>query len=417
MSFETSLNAPNWANALTASDMLDAQAQIAALINDPAFTNVTLDPLTIYCTRTGQPIGQRLAEPVMAAIQFHGKAAYIESSVRSYGLNTAPAWVSAGPEALDKLIEADPIAYAAFALGVIVSKYSAKPAKYDAGQMIAQHYQLARAYSIIRQSAGNEQRKHDVVELNYTFCELLAYGEQTVKHIVGKLGASALRADSMALLAVSGELQPVLTNAIEETLKAFSSFEYVAKSHKTQRFESIARSPADAARGPSNIKGQSRNKARIANRMKVLNLMREFGDLGFGQSLASPIKPEVKPSKSGMPDLYSRVMQQAQRHDPILDRLAETDFEKWAEIDLGDLSENAVEVRTISHAAADMMLDVDAIPDLAEAVTLEPLPVSSNPLAKLASLVAAQAPKEEPKPVAAPKFGNLMAQIGKRGRV
>ncbi len=410
---------PTIQNALHASDMLDAMATITTRINNAALPNVRLDPLTIYCNKTGQPIGQRTNDAIFDAIRFHGKTHFCEIAHRAHGLNSAPAWVSTDSESLDRLLEADPVGYTAYSLGVICDKFTNKPVRYDANAIAAHHYALARAWAIIHHAHASDTTALVIVELNYKIMELLNYGENLVKQIVAKLGDKAHMPDTLAHMAISGALEPLIDEAINNTMRAMENHALAMKFPNTgKRFESLARTPADASRGPSNIKGQSRVKTRVKNRMQVLKLMKEFGDLGFGESLDGANRGLSKSTG----DLYSRVMAQQERHDPVLDKLAAVDFDKWADMDIGDILADTVEVRTITREQADIHAAADMFPDL---VAADDHPATDDasmanepaPFATLTALVEAQAAKVEiaeivPEPAA--KFGALFATLGKR---
>jgi hypothetical protein len=391
--------------AMNAADMLSAMADLTVRINSPAFPQVKLDPAHLYCSKTGQRVGMRDSASILQAIAIRGRENFVADAYAAHGTNVHPAWINTTGPLLDEMLDKDPVGYAAFTLGLIVNKYVTKPLRYNREQIAADHWALARAYAIIRQANMSEL---DLLELNYKCCELLTFGEHAIRLIVKQIGDRAKSPDSLANLAVQNLLQPLMAEAIQKACNSHRDFAYA--SHR-QRFEDAPSSPADAARGPSNIRKQRRSKERV----RVAQMAAVFDSFGLHKDFTNDgaARRNAKAQSASIFDtLTPRDMPQG------LDILASLDFSKvQAKPEIDETDEYEVEINTISHAEAEMYraaMHEDERASVQQTVIVsdneetgtnpladiipQPVPDSVGVTGELANLFAAKPVVVEPKP-------------------
>lgn len=346
------------ADTVAASGMMIALGKLRLLINDLSLPHVKLDPLTVYCNKTGQPIGARHTDAIFDAIKIHGEDAFFNDAMSAHGLNTHPAWINTNGISLDRLMEAQPVAYAAYCLGTICDKFTNKPAHYDRNAIAKHHYARARAYTVMMQDTAFNTydaalMQTPVMDLNFKLVELMTFAPDTVRYIVARLGDKAKSADQLALLATQGKLSQIITDAIETAMQQFTSFgAAVQEKNRRQKFEDTPTSPADAARGPSHIRQQDRSKSRVKNRQKINKIMQDFGEFGFGQLL----NDGERAMRANMDNDWRNVAKAQAKPRAITidtDMLAMLDMRHVDARDTEEFDEYEVEVRVISRAEAD----------------------------------------------------------------
>lgn len=259
---------------IQSSDMIEELASLHELINDPTL-GVEIEPLKIYCQKTGHIVGARDQNSLFSLIKIKGKNAIIPSLYNATTLSVHPAWIETSGENLDRLINDDPIGYAVYCFGLITSGFyqNAKNTDKKKYPWIERYWALARANALLTQRgiAGLDA-------LNIELCKLLTYAPDTQSYLFKRAREMAKTPDMLAMLHCSGELTELLRDCTNRYLAAIQSHEYYI--HKT-RFVDYAATPADAARGPSNIRQQKASKRDIKEASEFAELTKLFGDAGL----------------------------------------------------------------------------------------------------------------------------------------
>lgn len=259
---------------IQSSDMIEELASLHDLINDPTL-GVEIEPLKIYCQKTGHIVGSRDQNSLFSLIKIKGKNAIIPSLYNATTLSVHPAWIETNGENLDKLINDDPIGYAVYCFGLITSGFYQNSKNTDRKRQpwIERYWAMARANALLTQRgiAGLEA-------LNIELCKLLTYAPDTQSYLFKRAREMAKTPDMLAMLHCSGELTELLRDCTNRYLAAIQSHEYYI--HKT-RFVDYAATPADAARGPSNIRQQKASKRDIKEASEFAELTKLFGDAGL----------------------------------------------------------------------------------------------------------------------------------------
>lgn len=402
-------NPQPYQEAIAASDMLDAQAVLTQRINDANFSTIRLDPNTLYCSKTGQPVGKRDANAIYSAIQIIGKNAFIENAFLAHGLHCAPAWIASNGAALDRLEEQDPVGYAAFCLGLITEKHSAKAPRLTPSDIAKRHYSLARAYAIIS-NASSEWRKFALIGINSKLCEFITYAPDSIRLLVMRLGEKAKYPDHLAQALINGVLAEIMQKAIETAAHSTAVFD----GYKRAKYEETPTSPADAARGPSNIRQQKRSRKSVEDRQRFSLLKAQFEDFGFAENVVRHAGKSYKDQTAPSWQDFTR------KTAPTvgLDDLANMDFSDVENAE--DFLANEVEIRTISKDEAEFYIQ-ETLPAAPIPDVIRQVPAVTGISSILASLVAKQT-AEQPAPVIEPpkpvnKQAALLAMLAKnKGR-
>ena len=320
-------------HAISAEELARILAAHSSRIN-AEISEFQLSPQTIYCSKTGQPIGELRTETLYQALEIQGRdelqAALYENSFSS----VHPAWRKTGSaerynDTLDRLCEKQPHAYAVYSLGFMTQQYFKLT---GSKQFINRethaefHWSLARAWQILSLLPAAQ-----VAELNDALCHLLVYAPASLRSLYSILGQRSKSADTIARLAIGGELAKTIDKATENYLSGLSKTknatdktDFIQHAQKLRRnyqstnthttrqtafyetaVETIKYNYAtvdDAARGPTQFRKQRLAKKRQLERelniqlskrkQQALELENEFGALLAGGQLLAPIQPQ-----------------------------------------------------------------------------------------------------------------------------
>lgn len=267
-------NSEQLQTVIQSQEMIEEIASLNILINDPTL-GVEIEPLKIYCQKTGHIVGQRDQNSLFSLIKMKGKNAIIPSLYNATTLSVHPAWIETNGETLDQLIDSDPIGYACYCFGLITSGFyqTAKNQDRKRQPWIERYWAMARANALLVQRgiAGLDQ-------LNIELCKLLTYAPDTQSYLFKRARKMAETPDMLAMLHCSGELTELLRDCTNRCLAAIQSTDhYIQKT----RFVDYAATPADAARGPSNIRQQKASKRDVKEATMFAELAKLFGESGL----------------------------------------------------------------------------------------------------------------------------------------
>lgn len=342
-----SLEPPNFDN-ISGHDATKHATQPRTVVERPL--KVPANNATLYCVKTGQPVGTTL-EP------------YTEPPSICH-----PVWKMTDGTNLDYVQERDPRAYAAFCLGLIDSFWRRKQHRQKLTQSfmtredaIAHHWSLVRTYDLL-----GHLEPHQATELADALCRFCTYAPLSYRvldqdHISGRRSA-----DLLAEAAIAGKLIASLEKACLRTMIQAERFAEHGASVKMPKFEIHPTSIEDAAKGPSNIRAQQKSKEyhKNARQNKLMaELYRQFGrefvEMGWGAS-----KKQGKSQASALLGRLSRTSPDAnvQRASD----LGEREFDMLDELDriMGGQSfgntfeeddDDIVEVRSIPRALVESL--------------------------------------------------------------
>jgi hypothetical protein len=210
---------------------------------------------TIYCVKTGQPVGTMTAGYLYPPMAVH------------------PEWIKTDGSNLDYVQDTDPRAYVAFCLGLVDTFWRSAAHRSKAREnALEHHWSLVRAYELLGQVP-------DCTELAHALCRFLTYAPLSYRVLEQKLLPARKSADLLAETAVAGQLLPALNKAIVRTLAHAEGYARAGASVKTPKYEIIPESIQDAATGPSNIRSQKASKEYHKNAKQnklmadIMNLM------------------------------------------------------------------------------------------------------------------------------------------------
>jgi hypothetical protein len=252
-----------------ASDLAEKLLEFKTQVNDPLL-GIEIEPLKLYCQKTGHIIGQRDENSLFSLIKFKGKDAIVQTLYNSVSLNCHPAWVETNGKDLDCLIDNDPIGYAVYCFGLITAQFYQNSKNTDRKRQpwCERYWAMARANALLTQRGIGE-----LAELNIELCKLLTYAPDTMQYLFKRARKFAQTPDQLALLACTGELTPLLKQCVNRALDYIGQTDtYITKT----RFVDYANTPADAARGPSNIRQQKASKKNVVEAGMYAELMRGF---------------------------------------------------------------------------------------------------------------------------------------------
>lgn len=352
--------------ALRAMGVQQAQTQAQRTVTEIA---VPQTAHTVYCIKTGQPIGS-----MVQAYQYPPHA-------------VAPAWLATDGVNLDHVQDHDPRAYVAFCLGIMDAFWRrekrAHRQKPDRAFMsredaVEHHWSLVRAYELLGQCT-----EVHLIELANALCRFITYAPLSYRVLERKFMSGKRAADEFAESAVAGKLLASLDKSTVRTLGVAENFGRSGASVKTPKFEIIPKSINDAAKGPSNVRSQtkSRDYQKNAKQNKLMaDILREFGG-----SLGWTNIQEKRPSQAS--SLLKRIS--SQNVDANVSRAVSSDAEEndlLADLDrimTGSTSyayeetdeDDTVEIRTIPRALVESLQPSkpETLPEIAPS---EPAPVA-----------------------------------------
>ena len=345
---------------------------------------IALSPTTIYCAKTGQPIGTLSKEVLAQSLDFLGEEKFAYAMYNSPGNNVAPLWLYTGETNraadLDLLIEKDPKGYAAYCLNLLTGHYVKNYKRNAMQESVAHHWALARAYQWLGLLSPVA-----LSDLNDNLCGALIYGPEAAKHLARELGNKGKMPDDFARMAVEETLNILLENAINSVLASLGR--YHTPGQPVQPTVKAAQ-----AKGPSNARKTRKAKERTITDEHMLAVFKHPDILAmplYSMFQKDGKRPVEAPKARG-------ILHKLQNSDPIsrapindadISALEETEF-NFEDVDFSETDdENTVEIRTIPR-----QLLADYIPPP------EPeKPVSLTLMQKIALQVEAQKQATEAK--------------------
>lgn len=368
-------NADEIEAALVAANLIQSTASVATRISDIAH-NVTLNPRTIFCQKTGAPIGMRDENSLRIAMKIRGQKAFENMLFSSPSLAVHPAWLQTDSDALDDLQELDAHGYASFCLGLMTARFYQSTKHHNAALPDAheRHWALARAWQILNGSSPGMLQ-----ELCVNLCRFLTYNSEAGGYLVRVLQNHAKQPDKLALLAVAGELIPILHRTIETALDSLGRADYFIKRDKLK--DQPATVKGVAAKAPANVRGQKTSKrdVELATAMRAYDKI--FGDIFTAHTPGT-----------GAWIKRMAAEQQARMEAEYVDAKVADEFANLGDI-FGDEDDNTVEVRTIP---LERIVAASPIPMKIVADKPAPAPLSiMDRLKAIRSAVDAATPSQE----------------------
>lgn len=330
---------------IIASDILELKNDCDTLVNDPALP-IRLNPFDLFCQKTGHKIGSRDDASLFALVRIMGKQEGLVYNIYNCTtLNVHPAWLSTDPESLDSLMESDPIGYAVYCLSLVTAQFyqstrDLHPHKYPAADRL---WALARTNALLSQ-----QGIGGITELNVELARMVSFMPDATNHFFNAIRKFGNTPDKLAMLHCAGDLQELLRNSINTTLNSIGAGRLYANSYiKRTRFLDIAATPEDAARGPTNVRGQKVSKAKVMEAALFGELQRMFSDAGLDKQLQAENLPG---STAWRAKMEARRTAAQNRDDEIARELAaliEVSNLAIPESFDSDDDENTVEIRVI----------------------------------------------------------------------
>lgn len=261
---------------IASQNIIECITELHDFVNDETL-GVTIPPLGLFCQKTGALIGERAQISLFSLHKLCGKEAIVGNLYGATSFNVHPAWIVTTGEALDDLMEQDPVNYACYCFGLITNQFYQTSRNKDQRRKpwAEKYWSMARANALmLARGVGG------IDELNLELHRALIYAPDTLTYIFKRVRSFAETPDALAQLAVSGDLMPILRDATD---KVTSSIGMANIFIKQTRYVDIALSAADAARGPSNMRKQKRTKRDIAETAMMVELQKMFQDVGgFG---------------------------------------------------------------------------------------------------------------------------------------
>lgn len=201
--------AQDFERAIAAQSLIEINAKCAARINAQLGS---LNPTTLYCSKTGQPVSELAPQVLADTLAIHGRDG-LEMLLYEGNLATVhPAWRMTAlvreryNEILDKLCETFPQAGCAYLLGQVVR--AKHKGKFTREQAVEFHWQLARAYQYLGFLPHEK-----LSELCDVLCHFAAY--MPLRRLAEIIGADRICADILANKARWEDLIPDLERAVE----------------------------------------------------------------------------------------------------------------------------------------------------------------------------------------------------------
>lgn len=251
------MNMQQLQEVILSDDALDVLDLLTLQVNRENIS-VKIDPNFFFCNKTGHVVGKREISAILHSIKIHGTSHTTAALYNSHGLYVHPAWLRTDNVALDELQLHDALGYVTYCLGLMTDRYYKKAFAsrlHYANANAERYWAIARANLILQ--ALSEQ---DLNELAATCCELLTFAPDTLAYIHRVIGSLAFTPDALALMAVNHTLIAAMHRATDAAL---NSLGLANSAIKRAKFEDIPTTPADAARGPSNIRKQRRSRRKV----------------------------------------------------------------------------------------------------------------------------------------------------------
>lgn len=235
-----------------------------------------LNPLSLFCVKTGHEIGKREITTLFDCVKIRGKTELLSTLYNSHGLGIHPAWVQTDPRTLDQLQIADPLGYVCYCLSLMTEQYYSKAFAHKLSYQNAnaeKHFALARANQYLKGMSEGE-----LLELSSALCHLLTFAPDTLAYTQRILGKIAYTPDALAKMGANKTLVPALNSAINAAMAGLGEFDTAWRNRK--KFEEIASTPSEMARGPSQIRGQRKAK-RVVQSAEIDFLLQSLMGVSF----------------------------------------------------------------------------------------------------------------------------------------
>lgn len=278
-------NADDIQAVIISQDIIEGISALTDYVNTEA-VEVKINPRNFTCQKTGHIVGQRDENSLFSLMKIYGKDEFISILYHSVSLNTHPSWIYTTGENLDVLIEADPVGYACYCFSLITEQFYQTQRNLDRKRLpaIERHWAMARANALLVARGIDE-----LPELNAELCRFLTYAPDTKAYLFKQIKEFGKSPDMLALLACSGELKNLLNEATQKALAGIGRASYAINGvdisdhrdrlKKVGLIDEIYRTPADAARGPSNIRKQRKSNRDIQEATLFGELRKMFGGL------------------------------------------------------------------------------------------------------------------------------------------
>lgn len=331
-------------NALISqNDLNEVLGDFSETINEPEL-GVEINPLGIFCQKTGYQIATRDKASLLQLIAICGKDNLSGNLYNATSLCVHPAWICTNPDDLDNLIDSDPVGYACFCFDILTKEFyknnAPKPQDNRKLSWCEKYWSLARANALMCQRGAAE-----IAELNRALARLISFMPEANSYLFTMIGKFAKTPEALAELHCNGELVAILDTATNKTLDNIGCSRAYAREYiKKTMFIDIAATPEDAARGPSNVRRQKVSKEKIEDATMFAELIKMAKGSGIDISFQATNLP-------GSTAWQQRLKSKAEMRE--LDMLAQlstlASFSNVAlpEVEDEDLDDNEVEVRNI----------------------------------------------------------------------
>lgn len=332
--------------AIIAAEIREILTTYSAKINAD-IERIKLSPLTIYCAKTGQPIGNVSRESLETVLAIHGRER-CEDILLNSNLNAHhPAWHFVDNVSLDRLMSKDPQGYAVYCLNVLCN-IMGKAKHIRAETYTETHWQLARAWQYLTFLSPLQ-----LDALNDALCACITFSPHAFERLLlGKeIAKHARQADKLAKLAIDGTLVPALEKAVETAMEILHRWgiEEQAKRREIQRlYDNRPKTPWELANGPSPIRMQKRARRHV-ERQAQIKLETEFslGLMSFMSETRMPKNNWLARKVNALTKAKSQPLGETALDLSEVSELGNFEFNETFD-DNGE-DDNRVEMRTISH--------------------------------------------------------------------
>lgn len=245
--------------AIVAQNLQEISRDLFARINTTLDDKLTsLSVTAIYCSKTGQPIGELSAQILSDTLKNLGQAALTELLYAGNANAVHPAWIKTASneqynETLDKLCEQFPQAYAAYCLGRITQPN--KRTNDNATLWANFQWSLRRAYQYL--GAVPELKLRELCDSLSAFV-----AHMPLRALQELIGDRANHADILARNAIAGILTENLETALSNHYE--SNIEFSIAENRPLSQTNI--SAQDLLRGPSHVRATRHARQHIIMR-------------------------------------------------------------------------------------------------------------------------------------------------------
>lgn len=330
-------------SVIISQDMTEQFEQLSLIINDDAL-GVTISPWNVFCQKTGHIVGTRDQNSLFSLIKNSGKNAIIPALYNSPGFNVHPLWIYTNGKNLDQHIDNDPIGYAVYCFGIITSEFyqNVKNSDKKRKPWCERYWAIARANALLTSRGVAE-----ISELNTMLCKVITFMPDSTAYLFRRIRKFAQTPDALAMLHCTGELIGMLKEA---TNRALDSIGRADDFIQRTRFVDYAASPADMARGPSNVRAQRRSRIDIEEESNFSALAALFKKAGIEDELRRQTTAHVPGTGAWIEKYKTRAQLREAAIAEGLSALSNINFDD-VEAD-NDADDNEVEIRTLAIDSA-----------------------------------------------------------------